>query len=108
MDNFFNLCFSLKRKQFENLAKSICKIFSEEEIDLYYEPSYVMNEKSSTNSNKRQNPKGLLYREYENYRSKMRKVGLLTKRIVTHSSIPVNSLAGEGWFLLLFLFLSFF
>lgn len=87
--------FSIQRRHFKAIAKSIVKIFKGEEEDGYYEPSYVIaSEDKDPQKRKKVNAKGSLVREYETYRTRVKRIQLLkTRQKSSKSSADPNSLA---------------
>lgn len=87
--------FSIQRKQFKAIARSIAKIFKGEEEDCYYESSYVIAAvDKDPQKRKRVNARGSLVREYETYRTRVKQINLLTTRQnSSKSSTNPNSLA---------------
>lgn len=74
--------FSLRCKQFKTLFRSIVKVFPEEEMDYYYEPSFVQHTQNKDPVKRlKVNAKGELLKAYDAYRNKiMKKVGLIIKK----------------------------
>lgn len=88
--------FSLRRKEFKAMAKSIIKIFASEEIDYYYEASFILLA-TGPNTKKKVNAKGALINGYESYRGIVKETGLLKKKVlVSNSSDLPDSLATTG------------
>ncbi|OXU17420.1 hypothetical protein TSAR_002049, partial [Trichomalopsis sarcophagae] len=70
--------FIINTKRFEELSGDIVKLFPKENIKLYFEQGYYLNDKSSKAGTKRVNTSGLLYHEYQQQRDWKRRAGLIT------------------------------